>query len=62
MKKLWSIVTTLAAILLGLGIVCLLVGFFTGGSIDRIVNLVFGGPEGLQMLIDSVKTGIFNMF
>lgn len=53
---------TLAAILLGLGVVCLLVGAFTGGSPERMVNLIFGGPEGLQMLFDLIKTEIFNIF
>ena len=62
MRKIWNIVLTLAAILLGLGVVCLLVGAFTGGSPERMVNLIFGGPEGLQMLFDLIKTEISNIF
>ena len=62
MRRIWNIVLTLAAIILGFGIVGILVGSFTGGSPERMVNLIFGGPEELKMVIDLLKTEIFNLF
>lgn len=62
MKKIWNIVLTIAAAALGLGIVCLLVGSFTGGSLDRMVELIFGGPEGLDLVLDLLKSQFNGIF
>ncbi len=49
MSKMWRIVLYAAAALLGLGLVLLGAGWLTGGSVSRITELVFGGPEELRV-------------
>ena len=49
MSRMWRIVLFAAAALLGLGLVLLGAGWITGGSVSRIVELVFGGPEELDV-------------
>lgn len=48
MSRMWRIVLFAAAALLGLGLVLLGAGWLTGGSVSRIVELVFGGQEELN--------------
>lgn len=62
MKRIWNIVLTIAAAALGFGIVCLLVGSFTGGSVDRMIELIFGGREGLDLVLDLLKSQLGGMF
>ena len=48
MEKAGRIVLWLALVLLAAGIVLIGAAWLTGTSPDRIVELVFNGPEGLQ--------------
>ena len=73
MAKVWRVVLTVAAFLAAAGVVFIGAAWLTGASPTRIVELVFGGPEGLQSwwdtakqsagnLWDSLRTAVLNLF
>ena len=48
MGRAWRIVLTVVVFLAVAGVVLMGAAWLTGASTERIVELVFGGPEGLQ--------------
>lgn len=53
MSKVWRGVFFAVLALLAAGVVLMGAGWLTGGSIPRIVELVFGGPAELQAWLQS---------
>ena len=50
MKSIWRVVATIVLTLVILGAVALGIGIFTGGSVERMIALVFGGMDQLLRL------------
>ena len=55
MSGIWRVVSTLVLALVVLGAVALAIGMFTGGSVNRIVELVFGGMDHLWQMAEMLK-------
>ena len=55
MGKAWRIVLTVVIALLVIGVVLVGAAWITGASPARIVELVFGGREGLEAWLGTVK-------
>lgn len=41
MKTVWKVVSIIGIAALTLGVICIVVGFFTGGSVSRIIDTIF---------------------
>lgn len=55
MRSIWRVVSTLVLALIVLGAVALAIGMFTGGSVNRIVELVFGGTDELWQMAEMLR-------
>ncbi len=62
MKVIWKIVGIAVLALVVLGAVCGAVGYFTGGSVERMVEIFFGSREGLDLVIKLLKDELAAMF
>ena len=73
MKTVWRIVIVIAAALLILGIVAAAIGYFTGGSAERMIETLFGSREVFGMtlellraeamaVLESVKNALASLF
>ena len=60
MGKAWRIVLTVVIALLVIGIVMVGAAWITGASPERIVELVFGGQEGLEAWWEAAKNTVQN--
>ena len=63
MKATWRIIVRISLVLVALGLICGLVGIFTGGSIARVQNALNTGYDfnsyvdiGKQFFADATKT------
>lgn len=55
MKLVWRIVGTLSLVLLVLGLVAIAIGLFTGSSLDRMLEVLFGGKDTFIMMIELLR-------
>ena len=55
MTQLWKIVLTIIAVLLVLGVLLAGTGLITGASPNRIVELLYGGVDGLLGALDGLR-------
>lgn len=55
MSKIWKIVSTAALVLIVIGAVLACVGLVTGASTDRMIELIFGGREALELILQVLK-------
>ena len=55
MKTVWRIVIGIAAALLILGIVAAAIGYFTGGSAQRMIETLFGSREVFGMTLELLR-------
>lgn len=62
MARAWKIVLTLVIALVVLGIVLMAIGYFTGGSVERMIEVVFGGRESLELMLDILKRELGEIF
>ena len=62
MKNAWKVILIIAAVLLGLGIIAGAAGLLTGASPDRMIEVVFGGREALELLISVLKDELASIF
>lgn len=73
MKTVWRIVIVIAAALLILGIVAAAIGYFTGGSAERMIETLFGSREVFSLtlellrdeamaVLESVKNALASLF
>lgn len=62
MSKIWKVVTVIAIVLAVLGMVLAAIGLFTGGSVDRMIEVLFGGRDTLDLMISIIKNEINNAF
>ena len=45
MRKIWRVILVIALVLAVLGAAAAAVGYFTGASTDRMIEIVFGGER-----------------
>lgn len=62
MKLVWKIVITVVLVMLAIGLVAVAIGLFTGGSIDRMLELTLGGRENFFLLLGSLKDELADIF
>lgn len=62
MGKLWKIVGIIALVLVVIGVILGAVGYLTGASMDRILELVFGGRETLELILRILKQELSAIF
>lgn len=62
MSKAWKIVGTIVLALAIAGIISAGIGLITGASIDRMVELIFGGWETLEMIVEALQQEIGEIF
>lgn len=62
MSGIWKVVAILAVVLLLLGIAAFAVGYFTGASVDRMVEVRFGGWDTVEMFIKAIREGLVQLF
>ena len=62
MGKAWRIVLTVVIALLVIGLVLVGAAWITGASPARIVELVFGGREGLEAWWETSKSALQNIW
>lgn len=62
MKSIWRMVSSVVLALIILGAVAVGIGVFTGGSVERMIELVFGGREALGQMIELLKTELGLIF
>ncbi len=52
MKVIWRIVSMLALVLFVLGLVAIAIGLFSGGSLDRMLQVLFGGRDSFMLIVE----------
>ena len=62
MKNAWKIILIITISAAALGILAFCAGLLTGASTDRIIEVVFGGREMLDLLIQTLKEEFSTMF
>ena len=62
MKNIWRVVLILVLVLLVLGAAAIAVGALTGGSLERMIELVFGGRETLELMLRLLKEQLAAIF
>ena len=66
MKTLGKILVVIAVVLLALGLVCAAIGYFTGGSVERMIELFFGSRETfletVKLLWSQLREQILGLF
>jgi hypothetical protein len=62
MKKIWKVIAIIALALLVLSAAVAAIGLFTGGSVNRMIEVLFGSRETFDMMVDILKQEIGKMF
>jgi len=62
MKRTWKIILIITASAASLGILLFCAGLLTGASTDRIVEVVFGGREMLDLLLQTLRDELASIF
>ena len=62
MARAWKIILTVVVVLVILGVVLGAIGYFTGGSVDRMIEVVFGGREALDLMLSVLKQQLAEIF
>lgn len=62
MRKLWKIIGAIALVLVVIGAVLAAVGCLTGASTERMIELVFGGREALDLILQVLKEELAAIF
>ena len=62
MARAWKIILTVVLVLVILGVVLGAIGYFTGGSVDRMIEVVFGGREALDLMLSVLKQQLSEIF
>ncbi|MGN1002119.1 MAG: hypothetical protein ACI4PC_05060 [Oscillospiraceae bacterium] len=62
MSKIWKVVGLIALVLVVIGAVLAAVGFLTGASTDRMIELIFGGRETFELILQVLKDELASIF
>ena len=62
MSGIWRVVSTLVLALVVLGLVAVAIGMFTGGSVNRIMELVFGGADSFWQMVEMLRSELQLVF
>ena len=62
MARAWKIILIVVMALAILGVVFGAIGYFTGGSVDRMIEIVFGGRETLDLMLSVLRQQLAEIF
>lgn len=62
MRSIWRVISTVVLALIILGAVAVGIGIFTGGSVERMIELVFGGMDQLLQLLEMLQHELSAVF
>ncbi|MCC8047964.1 MAG: hypothetical protein LIO52_02550 [Oscillospiraceae bacterium] len=62
MRRTWSIILIIAAVLAVGGAICIGVGFMTGASTERMIESVFGGREEMELMFQLLSQELGEIF
>ena len=62
MARAWKIILIVVMALAILGVVLGAIGYFTGGSVDRVIEIVFGGRETLDLMLSVLRQQLAEIF
>lgn len=62
MKKVWKVILIVCLVLVVLGVVCAAVGWLTGASTDRMIEVLFGGREMLELILKTLRDELASIF
>lgn len=62
MRKIWRVILVIALVLAVLGAAAAAVGYFTGASTDRMIEIVFGGRDTLKLMLRLLKEQLSSIF
>ena len=62
MARAWKIILIVVMALAILGVVLGAIGSFTGGSVDRMIEIVFGGRETLDLMLSVLRQQLAEIF
>ena len=62
MSRAWRIMGIIILIIFVAGIVSAGIGLLTGASADRMAENIFGGWEGLELILDTVAAAVADIF
>jgi hypothetical protein len=62
MARAWKIILIVVMALAILGVVLGAIGYFTGGSVDRMIEIVFGGRETLDLMLSVLRQQLAEIF
>lgn len=62
MSGIWRVVSSLVLALVVLGLVAVAIGMFTGGSVNRIMELVFGGADSFWQMVEMLRNELQLVF
>ena len=62
MARAWKIILIVVVALAILGVVLGAIGYFTGGSVDRMIEIVFGGRETLDLMLSVLRQQLAEIF
>ena len=62
MRKIWRVILVIALVLGVLGAAAAAVGYFTGASTERMIEIVFGGRDTLKLMLRLLKEQLSSIF
>ena len=62
MKRVWKVILIAALVLMVLGAVCAAVGWLTGASNERMIEVLFGGREMFDLIIKTLWDELAGIF
>lgn len=62
MKHIWKIVLIVVLILVVLGAACAVIGMFTGASLERMIEVLFGSRETFDFFVELLRQELSGIF
>ncbi len=62
MKAIWKVIALIALALIVLGAVCAAIGYFTGGSVERMIEVFFGSRETFELVLQLLREELASIF
>lgn len=61
MKQIWNTVLIIVLTLIVLGAVSAMIGLFTGASVERMIEVLFGSRETFDLTIEMLRQELLNI-
>ena len=62
MKKIWKVILIIALVLAVLGAAAAAVGYFTGAATERMIEVVIGGRDTLELMLRLLREQLTAIF